>query len=108
MRLSRAVQEFLEDLKIGRKSYNTIRAREGDLRTFLATLPADGSARPALKKTRSAQNDGAGQKPSRPNGRRALIERIALDLADARQQQLDAAAEVRVLERLAVRLGGDA
>lgn len=41
MRLSRAIQEFLTDLKIAKKAPNTIRARESDLQRLLATLPTD-------------------------------------------------------------------
>jgi len=44
MRLSRAVQDFLQDLKIARKSPNTIRAREGDLQRLVATLSGDNLA----------------------------------------------------------------
>ena len=41
MRLSRAIQEFLTDLKIARKAPNTIRARESDLQRLLSTFASD-------------------------------------------------------------------
>jgi site-specific recombinase XerD len=41
MRLSRAIQEFLTDLKIAKKSPNTIRARESDLQRLLSTFATD-------------------------------------------------------------------
>lgn len=41
MRLSRAIQEFLADLKIAKKSPNTIRARESDLQRLLSTFSTD-------------------------------------------------------------------
>jgi site-specific recombinase XerC len=41
MRLSRAVQEFVGDLKLGKKSPNTIRAREADLHRLVALAPTD-------------------------------------------------------------------
>jgi site-specific recombinase XerD len=41
MRISRAIQEFLTDLKIAKKSPNTVRARESDLLRLQSTLPAD-------------------------------------------------------------------
>jgi site-specific recombinase XerD len=41
MRLSRAIQEFLTDLKIAKKAPNTIRARESDLQRLLSTFAAD-------------------------------------------------------------------
>jgi len=41
MRLSRAIQEFLTDLKIAKKAPNTIRARESDLQRLLSTFATD-------------------------------------------------------------------
>jgi len=41
MRLSRAIQEFLIDLKIAKKAPNTIRARESDLQRLLSTFATD-------------------------------------------------------------------
>lgn len=41
LRISRAVQEFLTDLRTQRKSPNTVRAREADLQRLLSTLGQD-------------------------------------------------------------------
>lgn len=41
MRLSRAIQEFITDLKIAKKSPNTIRARESDLQRLQSTFAVD-------------------------------------------------------------------